>query len=368
MATLEDVATELYGLPPDAFTATRNTRAKEAKADGDKELAAAIAGLPKPTAAAWAVNLLVRSHPDDIGRLLSLGAMLRDAQAALAGAELRTLNRQQHQVMAAVVRQAAGLVAEHGQRLSDPVALQVEGTLRAAMTDPAAADVVLGGLLVANLQSTGLEPVDVTGASALDGPPLADVPRSPARLHVVPDAPAPARSSTARPRPARRPARADAGAAEVAQPDPARAKADRARAERREAERAEAERAEAARVAAERAEAERREAERLLQEAQEDVRAADEDEAVTAGRLEEVDEELATRAARLQELAEEAAETARQIEELTEKEHALDLETRALTAEARTTRRERERVARAAEAAAERAAAARERLESLPRP
>ena len=61
---LDEVADELYAVPPEEFVALRTTRQDEAKADGDKALAKEIGALPKPSAAAWACNLLVREQRD----------------------------------------------------------------------------------------------------------------------------------------------------------------------------------------------------------------------------------------------------------------------------------------------------------------
>ena len=80
---LSAVAAELYALLPSEFIAARGARAKEAKASGDTELAARIGRLPKPTATAWAINLLARSGAPELEELLGLGAALREAQAGL---------------------------------------------------------------------------------------------------------------------------------------------------------------------------------------------------------------------------------------------------------------------------------------------
>jgi len=94
----DEVADELYALPPGQFTATRNARAREAKAAGDRETATRIATLRKPTVLAWLVNLLVRELPDEIGGFLDLGDALREATATLSGPELRQLSGQRHRI------------------------------------------------------------------------------------------------------------------------------------------------------------------------------------------------------------------------------------------------------------------------------
>ena len=76
---------KLYGLPQAEFTAARNARAKKLKQD-DPELAATVASLPKPTAAAAALNELVREDPSEARALIQSGKRLRSAQeAAVAG-------------------------------------------------------------------------------------------------------------------------------------------------------------------------------------------------------------------------------------------------------------------------------------------
>ena len=52
-------ALELYGLPPEEFTAARNQVVKQAKDAGDVGSSAALKALRKPTLAAWLANLLV---------------------------------------------------------------------------------------------------------------------------------------------------------------------------------------------------------------------------------------------------------------------------------------------------------------------
>jgi hypothetical protein len=50
-------ADELYALRPEEFVPRRTALAADAKQDGDKELAAAVTKLGKPTTAAWVVPI-----------------------------------------------------------------------------------------------------------------------------------------------------------------------------------------------------------------------------------------------------------------------------------------------------------------------
>jgi hypothetical protein len=162
---LDEVAEELYGVPPQDFVPAR-TAARDRAKQTDKDLAKAIAALPKPTTAAWVCNLLVRRRPDEVAQLRELGEMLRRAQATLSGDQLRQLGQQRNQVVAALARQARGLAHAEGQDVSSAVAEQVESTLRAAVLDPDAGEALAAGRLTTVLTYSGLGPVDLSGAVA----------------------------------------------------------------------------------------------------------------------------------------------------------------------------------------------------------
>ncbi len=144
---LDEVADELYGLLPGDFVAARTEAARRARAGGDRALAREIAALGKPSTAAWACNALVREQPAEIAGLVELGDLLREAQAGLAGDQLRALGPQRSRLLAALTRQARVLAARLGHPLSDAVADQVEQTLRTAMADPGAGEALLAGRL-----------------------------------------------------------------------------------------------------------------------------------------------------------------------------------------------------------------------------
>jgi hypothetical protein len=153
---LDEVADELYEVPPDEFIALRKERQDEAKADGDKALAKEIGALPKPSAAAWVCNLLVREHREEIENLVELGQLLREAQESLAGDQLKALDVQRRQLVNALTRQARGLAAERGHPVSTTLATQVEETLRAAMSDPEAGEALLTGRLSSPMSYSGM--------------------------------------------------------------------------------------------------------------------------------------------------------------------------------------------------------------------
>jgi hypothetical protein len=162
--TLDDIAGELYALPPNEFTAARNERAKQARQAGDKDLAQQITALGKPTMVGWLANQLVREHPDEMRALLDLGGSLREATASLAGDQLKELSRQQRQVVHALVQQARGLAKTAGHPASEDTARGLEETLHAALADEGAAGELAAGRLTGVLSRTGF-PTDAPTAA-----------------------------------------------------------------------------------------------------------------------------------------------------------------------------------------------------------
>jgi hypothetical protein len=168
-ATLVDVARDLYGLQPQDFTAARNARAQESKA-ADATLAKQIAALKKPSPAAWIVNLLARESTDDLTALLDVGEQMRTAQEHLDRDALRRLGGERRTAVTALARAGADLADGAGRAATSSVIGEVEQTLQAATSDPAAAAAVASGLLVRALRSVGYEPVDLDDAVAVPEP------------------------------------------------------------------------------------------------------------------------------------------------------------------------------------------------------
>ena len=158
---------ELYALQPGEFTSTRNERAKQARSDGDRELAEQIKALDKPTTSAWLVNQLARQLGDQLEPLIDLGRELREATANISGEELRALTRQRHQLVHALVQEARRLGAQHGTKVTDAVAGEVQRTLEASLADPDVAETVLSGRLAHATEYAGFgEPMAGQATSA----------------------------------------------------------------------------------------------------------------------------------------------------------------------------------------------------------
>jgi hypothetical protein len=153
---VDAVADELYALHPGEFIAARDARVKAARAAGDRDAAARIAALRKPTVVAWLANLLARESGDHVRPLLELGGAFREATANLSGPQLRELSRQRNELVAALVREARALGAAAGQqRIGEDTVRGLEATLHAALADPDAARRLVEGRLTEGLTHTG---------------------------------------------------------------------------------------------------------------------------------------------------------------------------------------------------------------------
>ena len=138
---VDEIADRLYALPPEEFTAARDQEAKQADS---AYLRKAITSLRKPTAAAHAVNRLVRHRTADMNALLALGDELRAAMSS-DPAEVRRLTDERRKLI-------AGLLDPD---LSAAVREEVSATLEAATADPDLAAEVRAGRLTKPLQYVG---------------------------------------------------------------------------------------------------------------------------------------------------------------------------------------------------------------------
>jgi hypothetical protein len=165
---LDEIADELYGLPPDEFVPARDDRVAAAKEAGDRDLARALARLRRPTKAAWLANLLARHRAEQLDGLVALAQSLTQAQQELDGDALRALSGQRHRAVAAMARDAGRLAARRGEAVNDALLREVSGILDAALADPAVAEEVRAGRLTKTVRYSGFGPA---GAASSDGDP-----------------------------------------------------------------------------------------------------------------------------------------------------------------------------------------------------
>lgn len=167
-AAVGSAAGELYALDLADFIAQR----KRLAAALTGESRALVAALPKPSAAAWLVNQVVRAEPDAVAAALDLGDELRAAQSAFDRDALRELTARRRDALRELAEAARRVSAERGRPLSSAIADDVEQTFVAGVADEAAGAAVRSGRLVRALQSIGGDPVDLEGAVAAPGEEL----------------------------------------------------------------------------------------------------------------------------------------------------------------------------------------------------
>jgi hypothetical protein len=152
---------DLYGLPVEQFTAQRNALVKQLRRDGERDRAAEVSKLRKPSVAAWAVNQLVRTQRREVDALFSAGDALQQAQAELlAGrgnpASLRQAVDSERAAVDRLVERARGLLSSDGHDLTPARLEQVSETLQAAALDQDSRARIRSGCLDRELRHIGL--------------------------------------------------------------------------------------------------------------------------------------------------------------------------------------------------------------------
>lgn len=159
---LRSAVDAVYAVPPGDFVAQRAMLVKAARSDRDRDSATAIAGLRKPTAAADAVNRVVRSAHPVVAELREVGSRLRQAQSALDAVGLAGLRGRRDAVIDAFVTAAE----EVGGRHTPAVIAEVRNTVIAALADVEAQRAACSGALTRALTYSGFGEVDLADAVA----------------------------------------------------------------------------------------------------------------------------------------------------------------------------------------------------------
>jgi|SRR5450755_288546 len=163
-------ADDLYGLPLARFVPERDALVRALRADGRREHATEVAGLRKPSFAAWAVNQLVRTQGRALADLFDAGDALREAQTEVLagrgdGRAFRAAGDRERTAVDALVAAARGLLTSDGHELSEAVIDRVADTIHAAALDDDARARVRAGRLERELRHVGFG-VDVEPGGA----------------------------------------------------------------------------------------------------------------------------------------------------------------------------------------------------------
>jgi hypothetical protein len=149
---------DLYGLPLEEFTKTRDDLAKELRKAGKKEAADEVKALRKPSVSAWVIDQLARRHPQEMKALVKAGDDLRKAQrGAVSGRDpeqLREATRSHRDRLDDLTSFARHELDAGGQTLQ-----RVAQTLRAASIDKQASKALLAGTLATDVEQAGFGPL-----------------------------------------------------------------------------------------------------------------------------------------------------------------------------------------------------------------
>ena len=161
---------DLYGVDLGDFVRERNALAARLKADGERDAAAEVRGLTKPTRSAWALNALARAEPAVVEQVLSAAQQVT-AAISDGGDELRSAQGDYTRA----VSEAVDAAAQRSGVSGDAPLERMRATLLAAGADPGgevAAD-LRAGTLAADARApgftfAGVPPVGVDPDPATD--------------------------------------------------------------------------------------------------------------------------------------------------------------------------------------------------------
>ncbi|MEA2296037.1 MAG: hypothetical protein QOE86_3676 [Solirubrobacteraceae bacterium] len=177
---LQAAIDELYRAPLAEFVAERKRLAAQLRAGGDRAAAAELAKLPKPSAAAWALNHVSREAPDTVGAWLAASVALRTAATnarEVGGEAIRAASTRQRAATAELLTLVRELARPNGKPPSEPVLDRVRGLLQVAAGDPAVAAALRAGRLTERELETDLSSL-LPPSSSPAAPPS---PAAPAR-------------------------------------------------------------------------------------------------------------------------------------------------------------------------------------------
>jgi hypothetical protein len=150
--TLDERIDALYAGSADEFIAARDALVKELRAAKDKDGAATVKALRKPTVAAWAVNRIVHEANADVQALAEIGDQLRAAHESLlegdGDAGVREATARRRKAVSELTDRAVAELGGAGEAQREAIS----HTFDAVVADADAAAAVLAGRLTKELQ------------------------------------------------------------------------------------------------------------------------------------------------------------------------------------------------------------------------
>jgi hypothetical protein len=155
VSTLEEVLVHLATAPPSEFTRERNSLVARLTKLGQKEAAARVKAVPRPTVAVWVVNRLAREEAKGVEQLITAAEHMRAAQ--LRRGDLRAASVSHRAALAHLSERAGAMFRELGVGATHQVLLRVETTLTAAAADRELRRTLRKGRLEREVAARGFE-------------------------------------------------------------------------------------------------------------------------------------------------------------------------------------------------------------------
>jgi hypothetical protein len=185
---LKEARAALYQERPEDFVAARDRLVKELRGRKERDLAAAVARIRRPTVSLWLANRLHEVDGESLRELLDAGGKLQVAQARAAAGDadarrrFRELIGRHARLIDGLVNAALGLAAEHGHGAGEEVGRRLASTLRAASTEKGEegrallegtleAEMEPGGFSLVSPAAGGFEPAVIPGTAAVEKTP-----------------------------------------------------------------------------------------------------------------------------------------------------------------------------------------------------
>ncbi len=172
----------LYSSALDQFISARDELSRTLRQAGDRDAAAEVKKLRKPSVAAWALNQVRFSDPEAVDRLLAAGEQLRKAQQQLLEQGERELLREAVASERGAVEEVVALAEQHLREAGHPLTATVEGKLRDTAHAAALDDEALEGLRSGRLvHEHVISDLGLAGAQLPARRPAPQRPRRPAQ-------------------------------------------------------------------------------------------------------------------------------------------------------------------------------------------
>jgi hypothetical protein len=139
----------LYRDPPEEFVRQRDALAKQLREEGERDAAARVKKLRRPSQSAWLINRVSADEPQRARGLVEAADNLAGAQQRMLdegdATELRSAARDERERVEEVVSAARKVAAEHPKAINPAMIERVAQTLQAVGSNPDLRDQFLRG-------------------------------------------------------------------------------------------------------------------------------------------------------------------------------------------------------------------------------